>query len=266
LPADSCVLFIHGLVGSTTTWKKFTNHLKNKWTSNESFGIEFYQYTTEISIPLPIINTITKAVAGSPSIENVAKGLKTVIDEECKDYQNVIIVAHSMGGLVARQYLIDVVKSNKEVGKVKALITYATPHKGATIATWFRIFGKYFLFPFFLTFNQIIQMCRIQSNFIQKLNKDWDFFRIESKIDFTRVVGLMDFIVDKDSASLNWSDPNVKYISNKGHSSIIKPRRNTDTAFMITFNYLKDFKLNLEKRVEQEELDRLAEDEQENEE
>ena len=259
LPPESCVVFIHGLVGSTTTWNRFVYFLTRHWVSNDSFGLEYYQYSVELTLPL-FLDAILKAVVGGPSIDDLAKGLKTVIDEECKEYENVILIAHSMGGLIARQYLVDVMKLDKKVGKTKALITYASPHRGSAFATWYRIFGRYILFPFYLSSKQVVQMCRIKSDFLEKLNADWASLRIEKRIDFTRVVGLTDWVVDKKSAALKWNDPQVKHIPNKGHFSVLNPRNEQDTAFAIMFGYLKDFKATLEKRNEKDELDALEED------
>jgi pimeloyl-ACP methyl ester carboxylesterase len=257
-PIESCVIFVHGLAGNLKTWEVFANHLAGQWIYDESFGLEYDLYTIDSS--LPVVGFFKRLLMGGPAIEILADSLYTTINEVCKEYTNVIIVAHSMGGLIARQYLVNLVKRTKEVGKIKGLITYATPHKGSNIASWYKLLGlHYFDFPFGFASQQIVQMCRHESSFISVLNREWDTLGIEQKIDFRRVVGERDFVVDRESASLG-----IKLydsISNKGHFSIIKPLYDKDPAFLITFNYLKDFKKNLEKKIENEELDLLTQEE-----
>src|SRR4030042_954608 len=60
-------------------------------------------------------------------IEDYAKELEQIVDLtlECTDSDHVIILAHSMGGLVSRQYMVE-----SGSGNVKKIITLATPHYG----------------------------------------------------------------------------------------------------------------------------------------
>jgi hypothetical protein len=258
-PVESCVIFVHGFAGSISTWDMFSNHLVNQWTSPDSFGLEYDIHTIEST--LPILGFAKRFLFGGPGIEILANSFNTTINEVCKEYKNVIIVAHSMGGLIARQYLVDVVKKTKEVGKIRALITYATPHKGSKIASLTKSLGLiYYNFPFYFIREQVVQMCRTDSEFIIKLNKDWDSLLIEKKIDFKRVIGERDFVVDRESAALNFSL--YDSIANKGHLNIIKPTRPKDPAFLVTFNYLKDFRSKLEKSKEIEELNELTAEEE----
>lgn len=82
--------------------------------------------------------------AGTPSIETAAKGLSDLIlktrdqvcgdDEEARKAFRVYLVAHSMGGLIARCFL-----QNDETGPDEArrlvdkVLTYGTPHNGIDI-------------------------------------------------------------------------------------------------------------------------------------
>ncbi|MDB5285771.1 MAG: hypothetical protein JWR05_720 [Mucilaginibacter sp.] len=263
-PVESCVIFIHGFAGSKSTWNTFSNHLFNQWTLDDSFGLEYDVHTIESDNPH--IARFKQCFFGGPPIDVLSNSLNTTINEICRDYKNVIIIAHSMGGLIARQYLVDLVKNTKNVGKIRALITYATPHKGSALASWYKLLGlKFFVLPFYFITKQVVQMCRYDSSFIDKLNKDWDFLRIDSRIDFKRIVGERDFIVDRESAALTLGFSLYDSIANKGHFDIIRPKNHDDRAFMITYNYLKDFRSNLERSAENAELDILTLEEQEDE-
>lgn len=269
-PVVSCVLFVHGLAGGIFTWRTFSHHLVSQWHSSDSFGIEYDQYTVDFSIPvvgfileyLPWVGTFKKAILGGPDLNILAQSLDTVVNQVCAKYENVIIVAHSMGGLIARQYLVNNVKATKTTGKVRGLITYATLHHGSLIASYFKAYQlKYLFFPLYSISKQIHQMCRINSPFLDKLNSDWETLRMGKRVDFHRVVGERDPYVDRDSAAYEWGDPFWNSASNKNHFNIIEPKTPNDPAFMVTFNYLMGFKNKLEEEMEQEELDSIEDEE-----
>lgn len=260
-PVDSCVIFIHGIAGGISSWDTFTKQLENRWNTPDSFGVEYDEYTIEVNFN-GFINKILKIFSGGPGIELLSGSFKTTIEHVCRDYDNIIIVAHSMGGLIARKYIVDLVKKTKNIGKIKALITYATPHHGSRLASLYKkLFLRYLFFPICLSSTQIYGMCRSDSPFIIQLNKDWDALRIDTKLDFWKVLGLRDWVVDRESAAFNTDDPFCFPVSNKGHLNIISPKSPKDPAFMVTYNYLKNFKLELEKKIELEELEQLDEDE-----
>jgi pimeloyl-ACP methyl ester carboxylesterase len=251
---DSVVLFIHGLGGSPETWRDFSTHLKKEWKEHDSFNLEYDEYyaKSETFLLRKIINPI-KIIRGF-ELNVLSKHLNTVIEENCDSYKNVIIVAHSMGGLVARQYIIDKIKKDKELGKLKGLITYATPHHGSILVNYFYFLIKSpipnYLNPFRLFKSKQIYALAKNSDFLETLDKNWSTYKIDDRIDFKRVVGADDSVVDIDSSTYK-EGKNVSFIVNKGHFNIIKPNKNiTDTAFMVTYNYLKKFRSELEEKLE----------------
>ncbi|MFI5163052.1 MAG: esterase/lipase family protein [Sphingobacteriales bacterium] len=252
--SDSAVLFVHGLGGSYNTWYPFANHLKNKWREIDSFGLEYDQYYSSQGFinRIPYIRGIPnlRKILVGPNIDTLSQHFKTTVNTLCEEYDNVIIVAHSMGGLVARKYLVNLLKETKTVGKVKALITYATPHHGSVYANYYLILCYGFLGLFISNSKQITDLSK-NNEFINSLNLDWSNLRIDDKIDFRRVVGLDDWLVDEDSSAYK-NDPNVEKVAGKNHFTLIIPdeRRNKDNAFMFTYNYLKNFKKNLDSASE----------------
>lgn len=252
--SDSVVLFIHGLGGSHNTWRDFSTHLKDAWNEKDSFTLEYDEYYAKSTTFFfrRFINPI-KIIKGS-DLYVLSKHLNTVIEQNCDSYENVIIIAHSMGGLIARQYIIDKIKRDKELGKLKGLITYATPHHGSILANYFLFIVKNplprFLNPLILLASKQIYSLAKSSPFLENLDKEWSTYKIDDRIDFKRVVGADDSVVDVNSSTYK-DDKNVSFVANKGHKNIIKPNKNiTDTAFMVTYNYLKNFRSELEKKIE----------------
>ncbi len=253
--SDTAIVFVHGLGGAYTTWKDFANILYNEWKENDSFDLKYdhyYNSTREI----PIYSFLVKSFFGK-SIEQLSKHLDSFIRSVCRNYKNIILICHSMGGLVARKYIVDLLNKERDLGKVKGLITYATPHLGSNIANVFKtIIYKPLYILKYASLRLLTQINDLSKNseIITSINHDWTKLRVNQKIDFIRIFGYADFVVGEDSARLKEIDDdenNVYGFANKDHFNIIKPTTNfQDSALYVTYNYLKEFN----KKIEEEQI------------
>ncbi|GEM_PF-2166280 len=150
------VIFIHGWNGDLGTFNQMQENLKvdkivdnksviysdsnkadicgNGW-DNKAISINFEYYKKKITPKgLQRIEGITEQLSEDAGIEEYAKRLKQAVDLviSCTNSDKVNLVAHSMGGLIARQYMLD------NANNVNLLITLATPHYGALFSN----FGK----------------------------------------------------------------------------------------------------------------------------
>jgi triacylglycerol esterase/lipase EstA (alpha/beta hydrolase family) len=106
-PAELPVLLLHGVGCNAGVWSGFRRHL-----AEQGIGPV---YALSYGPPLASIEQFADQVADRIAGIIAATGAA-----------QVVIVAHSMGGLVARAYL-----RNYGGGKVRRLITIATPHYGS---------------------------------------------------------------------------------------------------------------------------------------
>jgi len=109
-PKDSAVIFIHGMTGDLSHWDKVIELLSADF--KKRHDVYVYQYNWKDSI---MIN-------GRILLDSVNSAGLT----------NPIIVAHSMGGLVARAYIA-------KGGPVATLVALGTPHLGSPLATLVKI-------------------------------------------------------------------------------------------------------------------------------
>lgn len=132
---SALLVFVHGVNGSDQTW---TNSNGATWPaivrSDEIFGnadILIYEY------PSPLLWK-------SYAIADLAKRMQSdLIDPTvggATSYSQIVFVAHSMGGLVVRQMLLDADTDMRR--RVEAIMLFGTPAGGSIKANWANYFSK----------------------------------------------------------------------------------------------------------------------------
>lgn len=161
---DVAVVFIHGFRGSDDTWisasgKSFQSLLNEDQeiaAHCDVINFDYYSKLTEafdgvvvreISNWLsrvPLVGGISKMlldkkkVQRNQPIEMLSRGLSSFLRTTAKDYKYVIFVAHSMGGLVAKDLICQELKGEK-LHNILGFISIAVPHKGslkALLISW----------------------------------------------------------------------------------------------------------------------------------
>ncbi len=216
------VVFVHGLGGSNKTWDSFVDQLRAIKELLPYVDVAIYCYPT--SYYWVIFRRF-------PDLSLVAEGLKTFIQVQCKDYQKIVLVGHSMGGVISRKYLIDEIMHEKRDLRVKSLLLYASPINGAQLANIVSSLGE--LTP------QISQLKNRGNEFIKELERCWESFGLENKLDVQYIVAGRDRIVDQHSARSKWGGVSVHVDIDKSHRGIIKARRADDLSLNILVNEVK---------------------------
>ena len=146
------LIFIHGLTGSTATWKyedgtkTVYNYLQENpnITQNYDFGIfDYYSKIENLSSGFTqTIKAFLKRELGSRNsaqfnlpINEIAHLLETEIDERCQAYQEIVLIGHSMGGLVSKAYICQQLEKQKLL-KITHFVSLAVPHRGSDLATY----------------------------------------------------------------------------------------------------------------------------------
>jgi len=215
LKKEKLILFIHGFLGGNNTWGNFENLLsKHEKEVFTSYDVMFFDYPT--------------AALKSPTIQTLARGLRTEINNRYLQYNEIILVCHSMGGLVAKQYLIDEIKIHKPKSlKVKKIIYYATPHLGTQLANYAKLVPN----------KQIKQMAR-NSEFIDSINTDNAVYKVEDHVCAKYVIAEDDDVVEKSSAQAYYANSKSEMLLGFGHINCCKPSDDMDD---IRYLVLKNF-------------------------
>ena len=223
--SETVVFFVHGFNGKKLeTW----GNLKDVLLADQSLhknDFVFIGYNTDI---------IEKS-----SISDIALVLSTQIElyRDLHGYSKVIIVGHSMGGLVARAHVLDMVLDGRldDAAMISKIITFATPHGGTNIAQLegiLRIFGG----------NKFAKEMKPFSRLLADLNRRWRV-RISSNInsdwngEVVAVAGTEDKIVSFSSARAEF--PATKGVG-YDHSAITKINGKSHESFRVLQSELLD--------------------------
>jgi len=139
------MIFIHGFKGSLKSYikddgkKPLVDSILKEKLIKKNIHYTFFTYDTGVinndkrkrNI---IMNYIKPHRKGKVlSIVNLAKILSTKIENDLNNYKNILLIGHSMGGLIAKQYIIDQ-KLQRVFNRVIMYASLATPHLGSDLA------------------------------------------------------------------------------------------------------------------------------------
>jgi pimeloyl-ACP methyl ester carboxylesterase len=203
-PEKTLVLFIHGLAGSSdVTWGKFPSFLQQNEEFTRKYQIGFFSYPTML-VRIPFGRK-------APTIQELAAGLRTQIENRYAEFPGVVLVCHSLGGLIARKYLLDEFNAKRRT-RVRGIVLFAVPNNGADLAGIANTISW--------RHNQIRQLCR-GADLIELLNDDWFTMGLSEVVRAKYVTGAQDRLVDRLSAKAVWGNPLVEASLRGGFGYIV---------------------------------------------
>lgn len=219
----SQLIFVHGLGGDPkATWGLFPELIAADTALGKVETFSFGYPTSLFRLPFS---------SKSPRVQTLAGALRTFIDARSPDGDDLILVCHSLGGIIARRYLVDEVKRQAKL-RVRGLLLYAVPMSGAGLAeVASHISWKH---------NQLRQLCR-DSDLLRDLEADWETLGLSTRLRVRHVVAAQDDVVAESSARSSWGAANVDVIADRGHIDVVKPRSADDLPYLILRNFVRSF-------------------------
>lgn len=238
------ILFIHGFTGGEGTWNwtrmpSFPEMLRDEKQIAGNFDLAIINYYTKLASFerfKTAYNSIRRVIGLSSSIahknlgiKELSASLKSIIDQCCYKYENIFIVAHSMGGIVTKSFLLDELIAGSE--RVKIFFSLAVPHNGVEWATIGKMLYK--------GNNQLIDLSN-NSTVINDINQRW--IQLYTGIPHTiYFYGQADRIVPRTSAiSLQPGDQEIVACQDD-HYTISKPRNRESLVYLTIKNKLIAF-------------------------
>jgi hypothetical protein len=237
------IVFIHGFTGGIDTWSNgntcFPEMLLEDEKISRNFDLMYVNYHSKIfdyhskrltgNFFAKIVGKGSKAVAKNISIQELGDSLKTIIEFYCAPYQNVILVAHSMGGLISKSFLLS---QTNESRKVKLFLSLAVPHNGSDWAT--------FADALFIDNTQVVDLKPL-SKTLNGINQKW--INAQDSLPITvYFYGQYDMIVPEQSAVAYVGRTHPQKVAcNDDHFSITTPESNESLVYVAVKKYLLDF-------------------------
>ncbi len=238
------ILFVHGFTGDVDeTWrnkngKTFPSLLVEDTEIHDSFDVASYSYFTTLLNLFADAKKKTRWVISklwnkqhvkekNLDINELSSNLSNHIRFTLDKYDNIYVIAHSMGGLIVKNLIANDLKE-KGATKVRLFLSLAVPHYGATLAE----LGK------LVSSNLQINNLSPVEEFIPKLNQTW--IDLDLKPTTKYFYGGYDEIVTKHSAvSVDNIEKDVISLA-ADHSSICKPESKESLIFKSVIRFIKE--------------------------
>lgn len=228
------VIFIHGLTGGEDTWKNSKGQtfgdLLLKSSVGQKIEVHHFDYYTKIlsifdsaiakrivgKIPLlRNISLLQGRIQRNQPIEQLAEQLSTWIRLHLSHLDQLVLVAHSMGGLVAKDYILN--HSDDSMPTVAGYLSIAVPHKGALSAQLLQLINR--------NAEELVPL----NTYTSRLNDSWVGRRSSAQENWY-VIALNDECVDKESAVPGSVSNKQKFTVDHDHLSVCKPEDASDSV------------------------------------
>lgn len=269
------IIFIHGIGSDNTTWNSFIETLKidsetknyEEYTPNVT-AIEnnktyyhLYEYNSKILEKPKIGKYITEKFTGNKSTGDISinkhsKTFETFLEMIVNKFENINIIAHSMGGIILMNMLFEILEKTTELTKkIDRCILYGSPINGSNEPNELKKLLKLNIST------NILDELKPNSNTIARLkqNIEKDSNKLQTLFRIMFIAG------DGDSRVIDVEEQTVikfgKFMQiSGGHSEIIQPSISSpsfiqfknffsddfNTQVVVTPSKNKIFKLNIE--------------------
>jgi pimeloyl-ACP methyl ester carboxylesterase len=139
------VVFVHGFTGGKETWvdkngiMRIPDYLMADKELADNTDFTFFHYFTKVTDKFEKVSWFLSLLYGrrklkkNLAIDDLSDIFLSEVQIKLKDYDNIFIVAHSMGGLVTKDMILKS-KTNQVNNNIKLFASLAVPHNGANLA------------------------------------------------------------------------------------------------------------------------------------
>jgi predicted ATPase/pimeloyl-ACP methyl ester carboxylesterase len=209
--AESAIVFIHGFGGrAEETWGAFPRLLAENRELDEwdIFGVG---YSSRLRLDAAFW-------AGDAGLSALGYYLRTILTvPPLNRYGKIALVAHSMGGLIAQQALLDADTSSR----VSHLFLFGSPNSGVQKAN------------FFSGLKRQVRDMRAGGEFITTLRADWSAaYPDETPFKIRVIAGERDAFIPEDSVFAPFPDA-ARFVVPGDHVTMVKPDRSDSVAVQL---------------------------------
>lgn len=170
----------------------------------------------------------TRKVKKNKTIEHLSSGLESELRVRFSEHKEIILIGHSMGGLVAKNLILSQFRSGN-INNIKAYISMATPHHGSLQAM-------------FLQASRNVHIKELQPLNEQTMKLDNEWGRNKKQLPSSLyIVGLDDEVVLPHCAIPNGADDSQIYkLNDVDHTHICKPENIECLSYILVKKLIKE--------------------------
>lgn len=205
---NKLIVFIHGFMGSEKTWEN--TYINSKL---HDFLLENNEIRENFDMALFTYDKCTGFFKSTP-IPHLVEFLDSEMKSKCYKYKKIILVGHSLGGIIAKDYILNY-KNN-----VCLYFSVNSPHNGNS-----------FLLSRILFLNNQVKNLFSNSKYLKKLDEQFRLFKNFPKSYF--VFGLRDIIVKRNYAIPSGVKSENIIAIDTDHTGVVKPSDNNDSLLSL---------------------------------
>jgi pimeloyl-ACP methyl ester carboxylesterase len=216
---EHAIVFVHGLSGGPAkTWSPLLQLLGADHTFDR-VTLDCYAYPTRLlSIPF---------LAPPPGLNELVEGLHTFLHDRYGHYERIDLVAHSLGGVVVRTFLVAELRNGSPL-PIRKVGLIAVPNAGSSLAS---IASKVSV-----RHQQLKALCK-NSEAVRATDDAWRECRANENYDVGYIIGGQDRCVARDSACLDEGTTPMVLI-NADHRNIVVPSDHSDGRYSVVAKFL----------------------------
>lgn len=234
------VVFVHGFTGGDSTWKnsngeRFKDLLLTESDLSEVFDMVEFDYYSKIT-DIFHADVIQKAISlfgfrpkvrYNRPIKNLADELRSFIQLNLDNHEGVVLIGHSMGGLICKEVILSHVRG--EGPEILGYASIAVPHKGSLDSMLFALIN--------INSKELVPLNSYNSD----LNNRW-VDRKNTLPESVYIIGQHDqYVPESSGLPFNSKFLNIPH----DHNSICKPDSKTDSAYKAIQKFLKKIAKNI---------------------
>ena len=122
------VIFVHGFISSPDCWNTFRGFLEK----DPDFPARGYKFLWDFQYPTKALQLLPQKRI--PSIAECGAYLRDYVQRNAPE-GSVMLVGHSMGGLVIQSYLAGKIakQEGRDLARIRTVVTFSTPNRGSTM-------------------------------------------------------------------------------------------------------------------------------------
>ncbi|WP_158023749.1 alpha/beta fold hydrolase [Mycolicibacterium chlorophenolicum] len=121
----SAAVFIHGIFSSQDVWQPLLTQLQQLPDVGERYAFPKFEYSSK--------KVVVNRMRRRPDLDALADWLRTFLEHQCREHDELVLVGHSQGGLVIQRFLARMLDDGRghDLRRIRAVVLLACPNDGS---------------------------------------------------------------------------------------------------------------------------------------